>query len=132
MKIGILSDTHGNISITKKCVAFFRKLKVESVFHCGDIGSFEVAISRPMGVKRSGSKNSFVSTIVDTVDEFYAEVVQHLSEWQPAAPKLTRHAPDDAQPQSPNEASSQTPKANEADQPAAAPVWPSAGTWKSE
>ncbi|MDF7799140.1 YfcE family phosphodiesterase [Pontiellaceae bacterium B1224] len=42
MKIGILSDTHGNILSTTKCVYVFRDSKVGAVFHCGDIGSFEV------------------------------------------------------------------------------------------
>jgi putative phosphoesterase len=42
MKIGILSDTHGNLPITGKCADIFRKARVTAVFHCGDIGSFDV------------------------------------------------------------------------------------------
>ncbi len=42
MKIGILSDTHGNVVIVKNAVGTFMKQKVSAVFHCGDIGSSEV------------------------------------------------------------------------------------------
>jgi putative phosphoesterase len=53
MKVGILSDTHGNIPATKNAVAVFRKEQVSVVFHCGDIGSFDVlselvALERPI------------------------------------------------------------------------------------
>ncbi len=42
MKIGILSDTHGNISVTAGAAARFRRAGVEAVFHGGDIGSYDV------------------------------------------------------------------------------------------
>jgi putative phosphoesterase len=42
MKIGILSDTHGNIPATKSAADHFRRAGVKAVFHCGDIGSFDV------------------------------------------------------------------------------------------
>ena len=42
MKIGILSDTHANIAATAAAVAVFRRAGVSAVFHCGDIGSYEV------------------------------------------------------------------------------------------
>ena len=42
MKIGILSDTHGNISTTAKAAAIFREAGVTTVFHCGDIGGMDV------------------------------------------------------------------------------------------
>jgi len=42
MKIGILSDTHGNIPATAAAVGRFRAAGVGAVFHCGDIGSFDV------------------------------------------------------------------------------------------
>ena len=53
-----------------------------------EITSFTVSCSRPMGLNRSSGKNSFVDSVLDTLDDFYADVVQHLREWQPAAPKL--------------------------------------------
>lgn len=42
MKIGILSDTHGNIPATAEAAGFFDKAGVGAVFHCGDIGSMDV------------------------------------------------------------------------------------------
>jgi len=55
-----------------------------------EIASFEVSLIRPMGLKRSAGKRSFIDSVLDTLDDFYADVVQHLREWQPAAPKMER------------------------------------------
>ncbi|PHS06946.1 MAG: hypothetical protein COA78_13815 [Blastopirellula sp.] len=55
-----------------------------------EIASFSVSLARPMGLKRSTGKRSFVDSVLDTLDEFYGDVVQYLKEWQPAAPKLKR------------------------------------------
>ncbi len=55
MKIGILSDTHGNIPTVENAVKVFINEKVAAVFHCGDIGSTEVlntlsSMDRPVHV----------------------------------------------------------------------------------
>ncbi len=42
MKIGILSDTHGNIAVTARASRAFRKARIDVVFHCGDIGGMDV------------------------------------------------------------------------------------------
>lgn len=42
MRLGVVSDTHGNLSNTAKAVELLRALKVEQVIHCGDIGSTAV------------------------------------------------------------------------------------------
>ena len=55
-----------------------------------EIVSFTVSLTRPMGLKRSAGKHSFVDSVLHTLDDFYGDVVQHLREWQPAAPKLQR------------------------------------------
>ena len=44
-----------------------------------------------MGLKRSAGKRSFIDSVLDTLDDFYANVVQYLREWQPAAPKMERN-----------------------------------------
>ncbi len=41
-KIGILSDTHGNVSDTKLAVELFRRQGVSVVLHCGDIGGAQI------------------------------------------------------------------------------------------
>ena len=53
-----------------------------------ELVSFAVSLIRPMGLKRSVGNRSFIDSVLDTLDVFYGEVVQHLREWQPAAPKL--------------------------------------------
>lgn len=55
-----------------------------------EIVSFTVSLARPMGLKRSAGKRSFVDSVLHTLDDFYEDVVQNLREWQPAAPKLKR------------------------------------------
>ena len=55
-----------------------------------DIVAFTVSINRPMGDKRARGKNSFIDSVLNTLDDFYGDVVQHLKEWQPEAPKLQR------------------------------------------
>lgn len=39
MKIGIISDTHNNIEITKKALGIFKRHKVELIIHAGDLTS---------------------------------------------------------------------------------------------
>ncbi len=39
MKIGILSDTHNNIELTRKAVALFKERGVEMIIHAGDLTS---------------------------------------------------------------------------------------------
>ncbi len=55
MKIGILSDTHGNLPATKSAASNLVAANVNAVFHCGDIGGAEVleelaAVFHPLGV----------------------------------------------------------------------------------
>jgi putative phosphoesterase len=42
VKIGILSDTHGNLSAAAKAARKLMIHGVSAVFHCGDIGGFDV------------------------------------------------------------------------------------------
>lgn len=44
MKIGLISDTHGDIARTKRAAALLKSHAVEAVIHCGDIGSQRVLI----------------------------------------------------------------------------------------
>lgn len=60
-----------------------------------DIVQFTLSLSRPMGLKRSTGLRSFIDSVLDTLDEFYRDVVQDLREWQPPAPKLQAEKPED-------------------------------------
>lgn len=53
-----------------------------------EVRSFRVAMSVPMGVKRGRGRGAFIDSVLDLVDTFYGDVVQHLKAWSAAAPKL--------------------------------------------
>lgn len=53
-----------------------------------EIRSFRVALSVPMGTKRGRGKGAFIDSVLDAIDDFYAETVQHLKAWAPNPPKL--------------------------------------------
>lgn len=55
-----------------------------------EIVSFAISLTRPMGLKRSVGKRSFIDSVLDALDDFYGDVVQHLKEWQPSAPKFQK------------------------------------------
>ena len=42
MLIGIVSDTHGHVPFTRDAVRVLESFDVESVIHCGDIGSTDI------------------------------------------------------------------------------------------
>jgi uncharacterized protein len=42
MRLGILSDTHGHVELTRPAVRMFESLDVHTVLHCGDIGSVAI------------------------------------------------------------------------------------------
>ena len=42
MRLGIISDTHGHVELTRPAVRMFESLDVDAVLHCGDIGSMAV------------------------------------------------------------------------------------------
>lgn len=42
MRLGILSDTHGQVALTRNAIRMLESLDVEAVLHCGDIGTPEV------------------------------------------------------------------------------------------
>jgi len=42
MRLGVISDTHGHVELTRPAVRMLESLEVDAVLHCGDIGSIEV------------------------------------------------------------------------------------------
>ena len=53
-----------------------------------ELRSFNIALSAPMGQKRGVGRGSFISSVQETVNVFYAQVVQNLKAWRAAAPAL--------------------------------------------
>lgn len=41
-----------------------------------------------MGIKRGRGKGTFIDSVLDLVDTFYADVVQHLKAWSAAPPRM--------------------------------------------
>ncbi len=72
--------------------------KVLTAGRSGDIVSFCLEQSFPMGGRRSGTAASFISSVTSSADAFYGTVVQQLREWVPAAPKQTEQ-PRTAEPE---------------------------------
>ncbi len=50
--------------------------------------SFRVALSQPTGAKRGSGRGSFIGSVLDATDAFYADVLQHLRAWSAAPPKM--------------------------------------------
>jgi len=42
MRLGVISDTHGQVELTRQAVRTFDSLDIDAVLHCGDIGSIAV------------------------------------------------------------------------------------------
>jgi uncharacterized protein len=42
MRLGIISDTHGHVDLSRPAVRMLESLDVDTVLHCGDIGSIAV------------------------------------------------------------------------------------------
>jgi putative phosphoesterase len=42
MRLGVVSDSHGHVELTRPAIRMLESLGVEQVLHCGDIGSADV------------------------------------------------------------------------------------------
>lgn len=58
-----------------------------------EIRAFRVAMSVPMGTKRGRGRGGFIDSVLDLVDTFYADVVQHLKAWSAAPPRMREAEP---------------------------------------
>ena len=45
-------------------------------------------MSGPMGIKRGTGRGAFIDSVLDLVDAFYGDVLQHLKAWSAAPPKM--------------------------------------------
>lgn len=66
--------------------------KLLTVGRAGEIVSFSLEQSFPMGARRSGTAAGFITSVTAAVDSFYGCVVQSLRVWSPAAPKQQSEA----------------------------------------
>jgi uncharacterized protein len=42
VRLGVISDTHSHVALTRPAIRMFESLDVDVVLHCGDIGSIDV------------------------------------------------------------------------------------------
>lgn len=57
-----------------------------------ELRGFRVAMTITMGTKRGTGKGAFIDSVMDAINVFYADVVQHLKPWTPSAPKMRDEA----------------------------------------
>ena len=53
-----------------------------------ELKTFRVALDRPLGAKRGRGRGSFIDSVLDAVDSFYADVMQNLKAWAAHPPKV--------------------------------------------
>lgn len=65
-----------------------------------DLRSFRLALAVPLGTKRGRGRGSAIDSVLDGVDAFYGEVLQHLKAWTATPPKMREPAevPSDTTP----------------------------------
>jgi hypothetical protein len=51
-----------------------------------------------MGTKRGRGKGAFIDSVLDLVDAFYGDVMQHLKAWSAAPPRMRETEPEPVQP----------------------------------
>jgi hypothetical protein len=88
-----------------------------------EIRSFRLALTAGMGTKRGRGRGSFIDSVLDATDTFYAEVLQYLKAWSAAPPKLREPGPTppDAEPTTPQSLSSTEYSSQDGTEPVDAP-----------
>jgi len=59
-----------------------------------ELRTFRVAATTSMGAKRGRGRGSFIDSVLNAVDSFYADVLGDLKAWTAAPPKLRPAAPE--------------------------------------
>jgi hypothetical protein len=53
-----------------------------------DIRAFRITLSAPLGAKRGRGRGAFIDSVLNNLDTFYGDVVQHVKPWTATPPKL--------------------------------------------
>ena len=53
-----------------------------------ELHAFQVAMTTAIGTKRGRGRGSFIDSVLDAIDTFYADVMQQLKAWSAAPPRL--------------------------------------------
>jgi hypothetical protein len=57
-----------------------------------ELRSFRVATVTRMGTKRGRGRGAYIDSLIEAVDAFYADVLQHLKAWSAAPPRMREPA----------------------------------------
>jgi hypothetical protein len=57
-----------------------------------ELRSFRLAMTTPSGTKRGKGRGGYIDSMLDAVDTFYADVLQHLKAWSAAPPRMREPA----------------------------------------
>lgn len=65
-----------------------------------ELRSFRIAMTSPLGSKRGRGRGAAIDSVLNAVETFYADVLQHLKAWTAAPPKVreTADLPSDTRP----------------------------------
>jgi uncharacterized protein len=69
MKIGVISDTHGEVQLTRQALNILDAFQVELILHCGDVGTDVVSLF-------SGRQVHFVAGNTDNLDDMREAIVE--------------------------------------------------------
>jgi uncharacterized protein len=69
MKIGVISDTHGEVRVTQQALDVLDAIHVDLTLHCGDVGSEVVPLL-------SGRRVHFVTGNMDDLDSLREAIVE--------------------------------------------------------
>lgn len=69
-----------------------------------ELRAFTVSLSAAAGAKRGKARGSFVTSVLDTVENFYADVVQRVKPWTPPPVQVRDEVPAPTDARSPAEA----------------------------
>jgi hypothetical protein len=53
-----------------------------------ELRAYRIALTTTIGTKRGRGRGSFIDSVLDAIDSFYADVVQQLKAWTAAPPRL--------------------------------------------
>ncbi len=57
-----------------------------------ELRAFRLALTTPMGSKRGRGRGALIDTVLDAIDGFYGDVMQHLKAWRAAPPRMREPA----------------------------------------
>ena len=90
-----------------------------------DLRTFRIECSSPMGIKRGRGTNTFIDSVLDLIDAFYGDVVQHLKAWSAAPPRM-RENPEPAEDVAPSLVSTSLSSQDGPEEPPTEPTQPTA------